>query len=71
MTTTWVQPVVLEGPTLTIRERQVVALLAEGRTRKEVAYTLGIAHSTVRVLYSRAVKKVESDSAAGLCRPPM
>jgi DNA-binding NarL/FixJ family response regulator len=55
----WAQTVVLEGQTLTAREGQVVAMLADGRTRKEVAYALGIAHSTVRVLYSRAVKKLQ------------
>jgi DNA-binding NarL/FixJ family response regulator len=55
----WAQTVVLEGQNLTAREGQVVSMLAGGRTRKEVAYALGIAHSTVRVLYSRAVKKLE------------
>ena len=55
----WAQTVVLEVQNLTAREGQGVSMLAGGRTRKEVAYALGIAHSTVRVLYSRAVKKLE------------
>ena len=41
-------------PTLSERERQVVALLALGHTTKEIAYALGIAASTTRVLLARA-----------------
>jgi len=67
----WAQTVVLERRNLTAREGQVVAMLADGRTRKEVAFALGIAHSTVRVLYSRAVKKLEpSDRPMIDERPP-
>jgi Bacterial regulatory proteins, luxR family len=58
-----VQMAVPEGRTLTARERQVLTMLSEGRTRKEVAYALGIAHATVRVLYARAMKKVERRTA--------
>ena len=43
---------------LSPRERQILTLIIDGRTRKEVAYDLEIAHSTVRVLYSRAMKKL-------------
>jgi DNA-binding CsgD family transcriptional regulator len=39
---------------LTDRERQVVVLLALGRTSKEIAYALGISDSTARVLLARA-----------------
>lgn len=39
------------------RERQVVALLHTGLTRKEVAYELGLNDATVRVHLSRAQKK--------------
>ena len=60
----WVQPAVLEGRTLTARERQVVSMLGDGQTRKEVAFALGIADSTVRVLNSRAMKKVERRGAS-------
>jgi DNA-binding CsgD family transcriptional regulator len=67
----WTQTVVIEGQTLTARERQVVAMLADGRTRKEVAYALGIAHSTVRVLYSRAVKKVDRGDNLVIAERPM
>ena len=43
---------------LSQRETQVMSLLLLGRTQKVVAYELGIAHSTVRVLVSRALTKV-------------
>jgi DNA-binding NarL/FixJ family response regulator len=42
---------------LSPRESQIVAMLDQGRTPKEVAFELGIANATVRVLISRAVKK--------------
>ena len=54
-------PEVPVGPTLlrplSPRESQIVALLDQGHTPKEVAFELGIANATVRVLISRAVKK--------------
>jgi DNA-binding NarL/FixJ family response regulator len=43
---------------LSPRERQILTLIIDGKTRKEVAYELNIAHSTVRVIYSRAMKKL-------------
>lgn len=42
---------------LTLRERQVVAYAALGHDNKVIAYDLGIAHSTVRVLLARASAK--------------
>jgi FixJ family two-component response regulator len=45
---------------LSPRERQVMTLIVGGKTRKEVAFDLGLAHSTVRVLYGRARKKLVS-----------
>lgn len=42
---------------LTLRERQVVAYAALGHDNKVIAYDLGIAHSTVRVLLARAAAK--------------
>jgi DNA-binding NarL/FixJ family response regulator len=46
------------GVPLSPRERQILTLIVDGKTRKEVAYELAIAHSTVRVIYSRAMKKL-------------
>jgi DNA-binding CsgD family transcriptional regulator len=43
---------------LSPREREVVKLIISGKTRKEVAFDLGVADSTVRVLYARAVRKL-------------
>ncbi len=44
--------------TLTDRERQVVVHAALGLTNKEIAYTLGISHVTVRVLLARAARRL-------------
>jgi DNA-binding CsgD family transcriptional regulator len=43
---------------LTVRERQVVSCLARGLSTKEVAFSLGIADATVRVLLARAASKL-------------
>lgn len=48
---------------LSKREHQVVGLLLLGWTPKVVAYELGIAHSTVRVLVSRALAKLGARTA--------
>ena len=48
------------GVALSQRERQVVALAALGRTNKIIAYELGLAHSTIRVLMARAAAKLEA-----------
>ncbi len=47
------------GPAaLTLRERQVVGYAALGHDNKVIAYELGIAHSTVRVLMARGASKL-------------
>jgi DNA-binding CsgD family transcriptional regulator len=57
------------GPhVLTPREQQVVALLALGHSGKLIAYELGIAYSTVRVLLANAQKKLGAASREELCR---
>jgi len=43
---------------LTPRERQILDLVTGGRSHKEVAFDLGVSDATVRVLYSRAMKKL-------------
>jgi DNA-binding CsgD family transcriptional regulator len=43
---------------LSDREKQVVALASLGRSNKLIAYELGIAHATVRVLFARAARKL-------------
>lgn len=44
------------------RERQVVAAAAAGRSNKLIAYELGLAHSTVRVLLARAARRLGAKS---------
>ena len=47
------------GPgALTLRERQVVGYAALGHDNKIIAYDLGIAHATVKVLMARAAAKL-------------
>jgi DNA-binding CsgD family transcriptional regulator len=51
------------GPdVLASRERQVLAAAAAGRTNKLIAYELGLSHSTVRVLFARAARKLGAAS---------
>lgn len=45
-------------PELSTREREVLAFAALGHSNKMIAYELGLAHSTVRVLLTRAATKL-------------
>lgn len=45
-------------PPLSPREQEILGLLVGGRTQKETAFELGVSDATVRVLYSRAMKKL-------------
>ncbi len=57
----------LAGPSaLSAREQQVASLAALGRSNKLIAYELGLAHATVRVLMARAAKKLGARSRAEL-----
>jgi NarL family two-component system response regulator LiaR len=47
------------GDDLTERERQVLALIAEGMTNKEIAQQLSLSHGTVRVYVSQVLAKLE------------
>jgi DNA-binding NarL/FixJ family response regulator len=50
------------------RERQVAMLAKEGHSNKVIAYELGLAHSTVRVLLARAAVKLGVESRSELVR---
>lgn len=43
---------------LSPREHQILDLIRDGNTQKEVAYRLGLSDATVRVLYARAMRKL-------------
>jgi len=52
--------------TLSDRERQVVQLLAEGKSKKEVESLLGISVKTAETHPNRIMRKLELDSICGL-----
>ena len=54
--------------TLTARERQVIQLLGEGKTTKEVASVLGISSKTASAHRERLMKKLDVHETAGLVR---
>jgi DNA-binding NarL/FixJ family response regulator len=51
---------------LTHREREVVLRALRGGANKEIAYELGLAHSTVRVFIARAAEKLGATSREDL-----
>lgn len=53
---------------LTDRERQIVQLIAEGKTTKEIAFILKISVKTVETHRQRAMDKLNIDSIAGLTK---
>lgn len=53
---------------LTVREREIVKLLAEGRGNKEVASVLGLSLRTAEAHRARILQKLGIDSLAGLVR---
>jgi DNA-binding NarL/FixJ family response regulator len=56
------------GQTLSARERQIVQLIAEGKSNKDVADTLGIRLRTVETHRAGVLRKLNLDSTAGLVR---
>ena len=53
---------------LTRREREVLALVVEGRLNKQVACELGVAEKTIKVHRARVMEKMEAHSLAELVR---
>jgi len=61
--------VAASGPkALSPRERQVVSLAGLGHSNKSIAYELGLAHSTVRVLLARAGTKLGTRTRSALVK---
>jgi len=56
------------GGTLSPREREIVQLLAEGKTNKEVARRLGITVKTAETHRNNIMRKMGFDSLADLVR---
>lgn len=54
--------------TLTPRERQVMALVAEGKLNKQTAAILGTTEKTIKVHRARVMQKTGADSVAALVR---
>lgn len=46
------------GPTITPREREIIALIAKGSANKEIGHQLGIAEDTVKQHVSRILQKL-------------
>ena len=61
-------PDVHEPESLSLRERQVVALAALGYTHQRTAYALGLSPSTIATYFGRARKKMGVDSRIELIR---
>jgi len=59
-----------EGPSdpLTVRERQVVQLIAEGKSSKEAAAILGMSVKTAESHRTRLMRKLDIHEVAGLVR---
>ena len=58
----------LPADPLTPREREVLQLVAEGKTTKEVAKLLGISAKTVESHRTRIMKKLDTPNTAGIVR---
>ena len=64
MTPTGVPDISADG--LTSRERQVLLLVAAGKTTKEVAVILGVGVKTAETHRTRLMKKLDIHSTAGM-----
>jgi DNA-binding NarL/FixJ family response regulator len=62
------EPTVLQRDRLTSREREVVQLLAEGKSSKEVAVALGISVKTSETHRANIMRKLELHSVSELVR---
>lgn len=56
------------GSNLTAREREVAALLIEGRTSKQIGKAIGVSHRTVDIYRARLLRKYGAATTAELVR---
>ena len=52
------------GPAITLREREILSLIAKGRANKEIAFALGIAEDTVKRHISNVLQKLDVSDRA-------
>lgn len=64
----YLNPNTRESPTLTPREREIVQLVAEGRSTKEVADKLGISPKTAETHRTNIMRKLNIHSVSDLVR---
>jgi DNA-binding NarL/FixJ family response regulator len=53
---------------LTVREREVLVLIAEGQSNKEIANKLGIGVRTIETHRERIMRRLDIHSVAGLTK---
>ncbi len=50
--------------TLTPRQREIIGLVANGKTNKEIAMVLGVSHNTIRVHIKRIMELLDAANRA-------
>jgi DNA-binding NarL/FixJ family response regulator len=64
----YADPVSTDGALLSLRERQVLQLIAEGKTTKQIATMLGVSAKTVESHRGKLMQKLDIHEIAGLAR---
>jgi DNA-binding NarL/FixJ family response regulator len=64
----YADPPRVNGPPLSLRERQVLQLIAEGKTTKQIAMMLGVSAKTVESHRGKLMQKLDIHEIAGLAR---
>ena len=59
------------SPVLTKREREVLQLLAEGKTIKEIAFKLNVSIKTIYTHREKVMQKLKIDNVAGVIKYAM
>ena len=64
----YAEPVRSSEPPLSLRERQVLQLIAEGKSTKQIATLLGVSAKTVESHRTKLMRKLDIHEIAGLAR---